>query len=357
LEYLIDLGLFLAKTVVIVLAVGWIIATIAAQMQRPREHHRGQIQVTDLSRELEQTAEMMRSEIMEEKAFKKFLKARKGKRKSKNVLTKGQQRSADAEQDKEGSRGRVYVIRFRGGDEAEEVSHLREEITAILSVAEAGDEVVVSLESPGGVVHGYGHAASQLQRLKDAGLRLTATVDEVAASGGYMMACVADDIVAAPFAIVGSIGVVAEIPNFHRLLQKNDIDVEQHTAGEYKRTLTLLGRNTEKGRRKFMEELEEAHDLFKQWVKEHREHIDIDKVATGEYWYGRQAKALGLVDRLGTTDDVLFNFVRQERKVFEIRYEPPRQPGEHLGRLLHRSLAGALDDTLSRWLKRERYLR
>ncbi|HAS99951.1 MAG TPA: protease SohB, partial [Pantoea agglomerans] len=182
---------------------------------------------------------------------------------------------------------------------------LREEISAVLAVKQPGDEVLLRLESPGGVVHGYGLAASQLQRLRDQGLRITAAVDKVAASGGYMMACVADRIVAAPFSIIGSIGVVAQIPNFNRLLKRNDIDIELHTAGQYKRTLTLFGENTEEGREKFQEDLDETHLLFKQFVHQMRPSLDIDQVATGEHWYGRQALDLGLVDEIGTSDDLI----------------------------------------------------
>ena len=148
--------------------------------------------------------------------------------------------------------------------DAHEVESLREEITAIISIANPSkDKVLIRLESGGGVVHGYGLAASQLQRIKSAGIPLSVAIDKVAASGGYMMACVADEILAAPFAIVGSIGVIAQIPNFNKILKKNDVEFEQITAGEFKRTLTLFGENTDKAREKFREEIEQTHDLFK----------------------------------------------------------------------------------------------
>ncbi|EGT4952934.1 protease SohB, partial [Cronobacter sakazakii] len=205
----------------------------------------------------------------------------------------------------------------------------------------------VRLESPGGVVHGYGLAASQLQRLRERQIPLTIAVDKVAASGGYMMACVANNIVAAPFAIIGSIGVVAQIPNFNRLLKRNDIDIELHTAGQYKRTLTLLGENTEEGREKFREDLNETHHLFKEFVHSMRPSLDIDAVATGEHWYGVQAKEKGLVDEISTSDDLIIARMA-EREVVSLRYMQRK-------RLMDRftgSAAQSLDRLLLRWWQR-----
>ncbi|EKY1911664.1 protease SohB, partial [Cronobacter sakazakii] len=207
--------------------------------------------------------------------------------------------------------------------------------------------VLVRLESPGGVVHGYGLAASQLQRLRERQIPLTIAVDKVAASGGYMMACVANNIVAAPFAIIGSIGVVAQIPNFNRLLKRNDIDIELHTAGQYKRTLTLLGENTEEGREKFREDLNETHHLFKEFVHSMRPSLDIDAVATGEHWYGVQAKEKGLVDEISTSDDLIIARMA-EREVVSLRYMQRK-------RLMDRftgSAAQSLDRLLLRWWQR-----
>ncbi len=201
----------------------------------------------------------------------------------------------------------IYVIDFKGDIQASQVDALRLEVSSIISAATPGDQVLLRLESPGGSVNGYGLAASQLQRLREHGLRLTVCIDKVAASGGYLMACVAHHIIAAPFAILGSIGVVAQIPNFHRLLKKNDIDVEVLTAGEYKRTLTLFGENTEKGRQKFTEDLELIHKDFRDYVLSHRENINIEQVATGEHWLATNAIALGLVDALQTSDDYLMS--------------------------------------------------
>jgi serine protease SohB len=194
---------------------------------------------------------------------------------------------------------------FHGDLQASRVKDLSTEITAVLTLAEADDEVLVRVESPGGVVHGYGLAASQLDRIKQHGIPLVVAVDKVAASGGYLMAAVADKVVAAPFAVMGSIGVVAQIPNVHRLLKKHDVDVEVLTAGKYKRTLTVLGENTDEGRQKFVEELEDVHTLFQEFVSSHRPQVDIEKVATGETWYGQRAIELNLIDEICTSDEYL----------------------------------------------------
>ena len=200
---------------------------------------------------------------------------------------------------------KLFVIDFNGSIDAKEVTSLREEISAILSVATKDDEVFVRLESGGGMVHGYGLASSQLDRVRQNEIPLTVSVDKVAASGGYMMACVANKIISAPFAILGSIGVIAQVPNFHKLLKKNDVDFEQFTAGEFKRTVTMFGENTPKGKEKFTEELEETHVLFKDFVLAHRPSLDVAKVATGEHWFGTKALELGLVDTIQTSDDYL----------------------------------------------------
>ena len=199
----------------------------------------------------------------------------------------------------------LYVIDFRGSAKGTEFKDLRLKIDAILDVATPDDEVIVNLMSPGGLVNSYGLCASQLQRIRDRGITLTVTVDEVAASGGYLMACVANKIVAAPFSYIGSIGVIAGIPNFRRLINKYDVDYEQITAGKFKRTLSVLGENTEEGRAKFKEELEAVHTRFKEQVLRYRPHLDADKVTTGEHWLAVDAKELGLVDEIATSDEYI----------------------------------------------------
>ena len=225
----------------------------------------------------------------------------------------------------EGQKDRTFVIHFDGDTAASGVDFLSVEISAVLTMAGPNDEVVVCLESPGGMVHSYGLAASQMMRIRNKGIPLTAIVDRVAASGGYLMAAVANRILAAPFAVIGSIGVVAQIPNLHRLLKKNDVDVEVLTAGKYKRTLTLLGENTDEGREKFREELEDVHALFQEFVAENRPELDIEAVATGEAWYGKRALELKLVDGLATSDEYLIELC-ETRDVFEVAWEETKKP-------------------------------
>lgn len=226
---------------------------------------------------------------------------------------------------------KIYVLDFKGDTAASAVESLREEITLILATAKAGrDRVVLRLESPGGMVHGYGLAAAQLVRLRDAGFNLTICVDKVAASGGYMMACIANEIVSAPFAVVGSIGVVAQVPNFNRLLKEKHIDFELYTAGEFKRTVTMFGENTAEGKAKFEEELQQTHELFKHFVEKYRPQLNVEKVATGEHWYGKDALALNLVDKLQTSDEYLLDLLAQhDVYVIDTRRKPTL--GEKLG--------------------------
>ncbi len=303
-EFLIDYGMFLAKLGTIVIIFGILFMLFMHARSAIDEH----LVVKNLNRKYEHMQLVLKSAMLPKKLFKKAVKDIKDK------LRKEGKKSAD-----DTRRHRIFVINFKGDIRASEVVSLREEITAILSVADKSDEVLARIESGGGTVHGYGLAASQLKRIRDKEISLTVAVDKVAASGGYMMACVANRIIAAPFAIIGSIGVLAQIPNFHRLLKKHDIDFEQISAGKYKRTLTLFGENTEEDRAKLQQDIEEIHELFKQFVKENRNIVDVDKIATGEHWYGKKAIELNLVDELLTSDDYLCNAVNNA-DIFEIKY-------------------------------------
>ena len=226
---------------------------------------------------------------------------------------------------------KIYVLDFKGDVQASGVDTIREEITLILATAKAGhDRVVVRLESPGGMVHGYGLAAAQLVRLRDAGFNVTICVDKVAASGGYMMACIANEIISAPFAVVGSIGVVAQVPNFNRLLKQHNVDFELYTAGEYKRTVTMFGENTPEGKAKFEEELQQTHSLFKHFVEKYRPQLDVAQVATGEHWYGEDARELNLVDKLQTSDEYLLSLL-PKHDVYVINTRKRPTFGEKLG--------------------------
>ncbi len=297
-EFLFDYGLFLAKAVTIVVALIVLIGFVAASTHRGGGKDKGRILTTRLNDRFEDMHHALQAAVLEEKDLKE---ADKKKKKAEKQAKK--QKKADAADSRR--RRRIFVLDFNGDIKASATAELREAITAVLSVAETQDEVVLRLESPGGMVHGYGLAASQLARITKKSIPLTVCVDKVAASGGYMMACVADKIVAAPFAILGSIGVVAQLPNFNKVLKKHDVDYEIFTAGEYKRTVTMLGENTEKGRRKFMEDLEDTHVLFKDFVQEHRPAVDVDEVATGEIWFGKRALEKNLIDAIATSDEYL----------------------------------------------------
>jgi len=297
-------ALFLAEAVTVV---GVILAIAAGLvlLSRRKARHAGHVEVSDVNRQLEAAGDALDALRLPKKAHKTLLKQRKAERKARR-----QQAEAGP---------CTYLIDFKGDIRASAVAALREEISAILQVAQPGDAVLLRLESPGGMVNRYGLAAAQLLRLRDAKLPLTAMVDSVAASGGYLMAAAADKIVASPFALVGSIGVVAQIPNFHRWLQARDIDWEQFTAGQYKRTVTVFGENTEAGRAKLREELEATHARFRDFVHERRQ-LDMDKVGTGEAWLGSQALELGLVDELATSDDVIRRACQRGR-VLQVSYQ------------------------------------
>ncbi|TPV61159.1 protease SohB [Aestuariibacter sp. GS-14] len=339
-EFLYEYGLFLAKAVTLVAAFVLVLAAIAGIASKQKQG-KGHLEITSISDQLKDITDYARQVILDKASLKKLAKSQKQ-----------QQKQTKAEKDNQS--GRLYVIDFKGSMDAHEVERLREEVTAVLCIAEKQDEVLVKIESGGGVVHGYGLAAAQLKRIKDKGLPLTVAVDKVAASGGYMMACVADKLLASQFAIIGSIGVLAQLPNFHKLLKKNDIEFEQHTAGEYKRTLTVFGENTDEGREKFQQELEAVHDMFKNWVSENRSELDIEKVATGEYWYGSQALALGLIDKISTSDDYIMSLF-PDRDIFSVKYAVKKNVAEKLGMSFAQGAERALMrvvNTLPAWFKR-----
>ncbi len=328
-EFLYDFGLFLAQALTLVIAVLLLFAGLFAIGSRQKKaEHEGHIEIRNLNEKYKHIGETIRHVTTESEVFKADKKAEKKAEKERAKANKKRAKKGDSEDEQH--RPRLFILTFNGDLRASATENLREEISAVLPQVGEGDEVLVTLESPGGLVHGYGLAASQLQRIRDAGATLTIAVDKVAASGGYMMACVGNKIIAAPFAVIGSIGVLAQLPNFHRLLKKHDIDFELLTAGEYKRTLTIFGENTDKGREKFVEELEKTHGLFKHFVSSNRPRLNIDEVATGEVWYGQQAIDNGLVDEIQTSDAFI-----QERladwDVFEVKFVHKKNWQEKLG--------------------------
>lgn len=303
-------GLFLAQLATFVLLLVVVIGLVIASRRGGRAD--GLI-VEHLNRRFEESADELKRLIDGKGRFRKEAKARQKERK----------RDERARAKEQKPRPRTFVLDFKGDLRANAAASLREEVSAVLRVARPDDQVLLRLENPGGTVHEHGFAASQLLRLKQRGLKLLVAVDKVAASGGYLMACVADRLIAAPFAIVGSIGVLAQLPNFHRLLEEKGIDFEQVTAGRFKRTLTMFGKNTDEGREKLQQELEEIHELFKKQIQEFRPKVDLERVATGEHWYGVRALELALVDELRTSDDVLLE-AAAERDVYHVTYKRRR---------------------------------
>ncbi|MFD1805725.1 protease SohB [Pasteurella oralis] len=331
-----------------ILTILLVIAGIGVMIFVLKQHKsklQGELIITDLSKDYSENTKKLRDFHLSEDALKQVEKAQKKADKEKAKAEKEKRKKGediDAER-----KPHLYVLTFHGDIMASDTNALREEISAIIGVAKPEDEVLLRLESPGGVVHGYGLAASQLTRLKQHGIKLTVAVDKVAASGGYMMACVADKIVSAPFAIIGSVGVVAQIPNIHRFLKKHDVDVDVMTAGEYKRTMTVLGENTAKGKQKFQQELDETHQLFKQFVAQNRPQLEINEIATGEHWFGQQALLLHLVDEIATSDDLILQAM-QEKTVLSVKYSVKKSLLQKIGKQAEEST----DNLLLRWLKR-----
>ena len=336
LDVLMEYGLFLAQAVTIVIAFG-AIAVIVMVAARKGHSTDDTIEVTRLNDRFDELSLPLKMAALPGKAFKAAMKADKKERKAADKKA--------AKQPDDAARPRIYVLDFKGDMRASGASGLREEISAILGFASAGEQVLLRLENSGGTVHDHGLAASQLARLKNHGLKLTIAVDKVAASGGYMMACIADHILAAPFAVLGSIGVLAQVPNVNRLLEEHGVDVEMFKGGEFKRTVTMLGKNTDADRKKFQAEIDEIHHLFKQFVTEHRPGLDLDRVATGEHWFGRDAMALKLCDAIGTSDDWLMS-ERKDADLLHVHYRRHESLSKRIGHAVSDAPARALERML-----------
>ncbi|PLP96069.1 protease SohB [Pseudomonas sp. FFUP_PS_473] len=336
-EFLAEYASFLAKTATLVIAILVVLSALAGLRGKGRRKAGGQLQVTKLNDFYKELRERLETNLLD-KAQLKALRKQQGK------AEKLQKKTPD-------EKSRVFVLDFDGDIKASATDSLRHEITALLTLATPRDEVVLRLESGGGIVHSYGLAASQLARIRQAGVPLTVCIDKVAASGGYMMACIGEKIVSAPFAVLGSIGVVAQLPNVNRLLKKHDIDFEVLTAGEYKRTLTVFGENTEKGREKFQEDLDVTHQLFKDFVSRYRPQLHIDEVATGEVWLGVAALNKHLVDELKTSDEYLSDRAR-EANLYHLHFAERKSLQERVGLAASSSIENTLVglwSRLSRW--------
>ncbi|WP_122410407.1 protease SohB [Pseudomonas viridiflava] len=330
-EFVVDYASFLAKTVTLVVAIIVVLVAIASMRGKGRRKAAGQLQVTRLNDFYKGLRERLEQSLLGKDRLK--------------ALRKEQAKALKKEKkDKVEEKARVYVLDFDGDIKASATESMRHEITALLTLATDKDEVVLRLESGGGMVHSYGLASSQLARIRQAGIPLTICIDKVAASGGYMMACIGNKIISAPFAILGSIGVVAQLPNVNRLLKKHDIDFEVLTAGEYKRTLTVFGENTEKGREKFQQDLDITHDLFKNFVASYRPQLSIDEVATGEVWLGMAALDKQLVDELKTSDEYLAERAK-DADVFHLHYVQRKSLQERMGM----AAAASADGLVAKW--------
>jgi serine protease SohB len=325
-QFLADYGLFLAKSVTLVIAILIIIGGIIALVSKGRNRDKEQLEIRKLNQRYDDMKKALESEMLTKAELKEIKKTEK---------------KADKKETKKHKK-RIFVIDFDGDMRASAVTSFREEITAILNIATPKDEVAIRLESPGGMVSAYGLAASQIHRIREKKIPITILIDKVAASGGYLMACTANRILAAPFAIIGSIGVLAQIPNFHRLLKKNDIDFEQITAGEYKRTVTMFGENTDRDREKLKTDLESIHHQFKDFIAQNRPSVDINQVATGEYWLATRAKELNLVDDLMTSDEYLLT-ASHDADLYQVIYTIKKSLSEKLSTAIQM----AIDKTLS----------
>lgn len=339
-EFLSDYASFLAKTITLVIAIVVVLVAIASMRGKGRRRGGGQLQVVKLNDFYKGLRERLEQSLLDKDRLKALRKAQA------KTLKKD---AKDAKQGKPATDGkpRVYVLDFDGDIKASATESMRHEITALLTLATAKDEVVLRLESGGGMVHSYGLASSQLARIRQAGIPLTICIDKVAASGGYMMACIGTRIISAPFAILGSIGVVAQLPNVNRLLKKHDIDFEVLTAGEYKRTLTVFGENTDKGREKFQQDLDITHALFKNFVASYRPQLQIDEVATGEIWLGMAALDKQLVDELKTSDEYLSERAKTA-EVFHLHYVERKSLQERVGL----AATGSVDRLVTGWWSR-----
>jgi len=384
--------MFLAKAITVILTIFIVlVGFLAISARGKKDNSHGEITLVSINDGFEEMKDAIESVVIEPEVYKQQMKVQlkkekkeaKEKKKQAKLDAKiakqvakessaSQTQSANEDTDDERSevskdqevtvkeqddeRKRVFVLDFNGDIRASEVDLLREEISAVLSFAGENDEVVLRLDSAGGMVHTYGLAASQLERIKSAKIKLTICVDEVAASGGYMMACLADKLIAAPFAILGSIGVVAQLPNFHRVLKKHGVDYETFTAGEYKRTVTMFGENTEKGKDKFVEEIQDTHLLFKEFVSQARPCIDIDAVATGEVWFGKRAIEHKLIDELNTSDDHLMKICANS-DVFQVRYELKKSFGERISEMTVKTSTNIVSNIVQKMTSSTNFMR
>lgn len=331
LEIFLEYGLFLLKVITVLISVIVLISFVAASKKSNTSEG---LEIENLNEKYKGLSDSLNKAVMEKDEWKK-------KQKSEKTIAKKNKK-------KKTRKPKAYILDFIGDIKASAVPSLREEVTAILDIAKRNDQIVIRLDNHGGVVHEHGLAASQLARIRQKKIHLTVVVDKVAASGGYLMASVANKIYAAPFAILGSIGVIAQLPNFNRLLDNYGVDFEQITAGQYKRNVTMFGKNTDEDREKLKDQLEEIHELFKSSVNEYRPQLDLERVATGEHWYGSKALELGLIDEIKTSDELLIEMAKKY-EIFSVKLKIKKPLKKRLLSNID-SLLEKVDDI--RWKKR-----
>ncbi len=359
-EILLQYGIFIIELATIIAVAAGAVMLLLKE-KRENDNDEG-IEIINITKEYKDEEEELKKAVDHSFLSKQELKAqakiekkeKKAKAKEEKANLKKLSKNGDLKENLENktketeNKSRLFVIDFNGDVMAAQTEGLRKEIDAVIAVARPEiDEVLLKIESPGGVVHGYGLASSQLVRLKERNIKLTVVIDKVAASGGYLMSCVADKIISAPFAVVGSIGVVAEVINFHHLLKKNSIEAETYTAGEHKRTVTQFGENTPEAKEKFKEELRDIHSLFKSLVSKYRPQLDIEKVATGQAWYGTDALQLQLVDEIGISDDIILKAVK-EQEVFAVKHHSKKKKNllEKIGLQFEKSVEKVLNKVM-----------
>ncbi len=325
-EFLLNYGLFLAKAITIIISIMIIVGFFALILIKEKDQKHRLI-IKNINKKYREFADTLNDEILSKKKLKEYRK---------------EQKLLEKEREKDDNRKRLFVLNFSGDIRATACKVLCNEVSAILTIATENDEVLVRLESGGGLVHAYGLGASILQRIREAKIPLTVAVDKVAASGGYMMACVADRIIAAPFAVLGSIGVIVGVPNINRLMKKHNIEYEQVMAGEYKRTLTVLGENTKKDREKVQEDVDRVHILFKNFVAQHRPAININTVSTGEHWHAIEAQKMHLVDQILTSEDYLIQ-ASKHSDIYEVKIAGKKQLVEKLSSGVHTVIHSLFD--------------
>ena len=331
LEIFLEYGLFLLKVITVLISVIVLISFVAASKKSNTSEG---LEIENLNEKYKGLSDSLNKAVMKKDEWKK-------KQKSEKAIAKKNKK-------KKTKKPKAYILDFIGDIKASAVPSLREEVTAILDIAKRNDQIVLRLDNHGGVVHEHGLAASQLARIRQKKIHLTVVVDKVAASGGYLMASVANKIYAAPFAILGSIGVIAQLPNFNRLLDNYGVDFEQITAGQYKRNVTMFGKNTDEDREKLKDQLEEIHELFKSSVNEYRPQLDLERVATGEHWYGSKALELGLIDEIKTSDELLIEMAKKY-EIFSVKLKVKKPLKKRLLSNID-SLLEKVDDI--RWKKR-----